>query len=167
MAAIARRLGTDTANIEIWFGDQARVGQKNKITRRWARRGSRPCAPHDQRTASTYIFGAICPRDGKAAGLILPWCNIAAMELFLLELTTRVAPGRHAVLLLDQAGWHISERLTVPSNITIMALPAKCPELNPQENVWQFMRDNWLSNRVFSVVSAVFGYTAYRSRQQI
>ena len=56
--------------------------------------------------------------------MILPWCNIAAMELFLLELTTRVAPGRHAVLLLDQAGWHISERLTVPSNITIMALPA-------------------------------------------
>ena len=88
--------------------------------------------------------------DGKAAGLILPWCNIAAMELFLLELTTRDAPEQHAVLLLDQAGWYISERLTVPSNITIMTLPAKCPELNLQENVWEFMRDNWLSNRVFT-----------------
>jgi transposase len=53
------------------------------------------------------------------------------------------------VLLADQAGWHMSTRLVVPPNITIIALPPKCPELNPVENVWQFMRDNWLSNRVF------------------
>jgi transposase len=52
-------------------------------------------------------------------------------------------------LLVDQAGWHLSTRLVVPSNITIIALPPKCPELNPVENVWQFMRDNWLSNRIF------------------
>jgi hypothetical protein len=57
------------ADIEIWFADEARIGQKNKITRRWARRGSRPSAPHDQRTASTYIFGAICPSEGKGAAL--------------------------------------------------------------------------------------------------
>ena len=57
------------------------MGQKNKITRRWARRGTRPVAPQDQRTASTYIFGAICPKAGKAAGLVLPYCNTAAMSL--------------------------------------------------------------------------------------
>ena len=51
--------------------------------------------------------------------------------------------------LVDQAGWHMSTRLVVPANITIIALPPKCPELNPVENVWQFMRDNWLSNRIF------------------
>ena len=55
----------------MWFGDEARIGQKNKITRRWAKRGSRPSAASDQRTASTYIFGAICPKEGKAVGLIL------------------------------------------------------------------------------------------------
>ena len=60
-----------------------------------------------------------------------------------------VAPGCHAALLLDQAGWHLTAKLAVPDNITMVPLPAKCPELNPQENVWQFMRDNWLSNRVF------------------
>src|SRR5215475_153280 len=49
----------------------------------------------------------------------------------------------------DQAGWHMSTRLVVPANITIILLPPKCPELNPVENVWQFMRENWLSNRVF------------------
>jgi transposase len=140
----------DRDAIEIWFADEARIGQKNKITRRWARLGTRPSAPHDQRTASTYIFGAICPQDGKAAGLILPWCNIAATNLHLAEISARVAPGRHAALLMDQAGWHMSAKLVVPSNITIVALPPKCPELNPAENVWQFMRDNWLSNRVFT-----------------
>jgi transposase len=71
------------------------------------------------------------------------------MNLHLAEIATEVAPGKHAILMLDQAGWHLSSRLIVPSNITILPLPAKCPELNPQENVWQFMRDNWLSNRVF------------------
>src|SRR5260370_1280477 len=71
--------------IEVWFQDEARVGQKNKITRRWARRGTRPSAPRDQRTQSTYIFGAICPARGTAAGLVMPFCNTAAMTLHLAE----------------------------------------------------------------------------------
>ena len=73
---------------------------------------------------------------------MLPRCNIAAMNLHLAETAAAVAPTAHAVLLLDQAGWHLSHRLVVPPNITLMPLPAKCPELNPVENVWQFMRDN-------------------------
>jgi hypothetical protein len=71
------------------------------------------------------------------------------MNLHLAEIATQIAPGAHAALLVDQAGWRLSARLIVPPNITIIPLPAKCPELNPQENVWQFMRDNWLSNRTF------------------
>ena len=63
---IAREKGVEPAAIEVWFADEARIGQKNKITRRWARRGTRPAAPHDQRTASTYIFGAVCPRRARA-----------------------------------------------------------------------------------------------------
>ena len=80
---------------------------------------------------------------------MLPRCNVKAMDLHLAEIAIAVAPGAHAVILLDQAGWHTSKRLTVPTNITLMPLPSKCPELNPTENIWQFMRDNWLSNRVF------------------
>ena len=98
---------------------------------------------------STYIFGAVCPSEGKGAALVLPFCNTAAMNLHLAEISTRVSPGRHAVLLLDQAGWHLSGAVAVPDNITLLPLPPKCPELNVVENVWQFMRDNWLSNRVF------------------
>src|SRR6266436_5206952 len=78
---IARAKALDCDTIEIWFADEARVGQKNKITRRWAKRGTRPSAPRDQRTASTYIFGAVCPKRGKGAALILPACNTEAMNL--------------------------------------------------------------------------------------
>jgi putative transposase len=144
--------------IEIWFQDEARVGQKNKKTRRWARRGTRPRVPHDQRTRSTYIFGAICPAQGKGAGLILPFCNTATMALHLQEISQAVAPDAHAVVLADQAGWHLTAKLAVPDNITIVPLPPRSPELNPVENVWQYMRDNWLSNRVFETYDDILAH---------
>ena len=136
--------------IEIWFADEARIGQKNKITRRWAKRGTRPSAPKDQRTASAYIFGAICPAEGKGAGLVLPRCTTEGMTLHLKEISQAVTPGAHALVLVDQAGWHQSKKLAVPANITLMPLPAKAPEFNPVENIWQFLRENWISNRIFS-----------------
>ena len=126
-----------------------RVGQKNPITRRWARRGTRPSAPKDQRTASAYVFGAICPALGKGAAIGMPRCNTEAMALHLEEIARAVEPGAHAVVLLDQAGWHTTAALAVPADITLMPLPPRCPELNPAENVWQFIRDNWLSNKIF------------------
>ena len=66
--------------------------------------GTRPAAPRDQRTASTCIFGAICPRHGKGAVLVLPRCSAEAMSLQLAEVAAAVAPDAHAVLLVDQAG---------------------------------------------------------------
>lgn len=80
----------------------------------------------------------------------LPLCNTQTMSLHLEAISRVVASGSHAVVLMDQAGWHMTGKLDISSNITIIALPAKCPELNPVENVWQFMRDNWLSNRIFT-----------------
>jgi transposase len=79
----------------------------------------------------------------------MPKCNTFAMDLHLAEIAKNVTPGAHAVLLLDQAGWHMTDKLAIPGNITLLPLPPKCPELNPTENVWQFLRDNYLSNRVF------------------
>ena len=147
MAKIARGKAAGKT-IEIWFGDEARVGQKNKITRRWALRGTRPIAPHDQRTQSTYIFGAICPAEGKAAGLVLPFCNTAAMDLHLAEISQAVADGPcHPAARSSRLA--PSERLQLPDNITSCCCRRKSPELNPTENIWQFIRDNWLSNRIF------------------
>ena len=81
---------------------------------------------------------------------MLPRCTTEAMALHLAEISQAVAPGAHAVLLLDQAGWHVSSKLVVPANITLVPLPAKAPELNPVENIWQYLRENWISNRVFT-----------------
>jgi len=67
----------------------------------------------------------------------------------------------HAVLLLDQAGWHGSRALVIPANITLMPLPPKCPELNPVETVWQIMRDKWLSNRVFKSNDDIFDHCCF------
>ena len=157
MADIARHEAAG-ARIEIWFQDEARIGQKNKITRRWAQRGTRPVAPLDQRTRSVYIFGAICPKQGKAAGLVLPYCNSAAMSLHFAEISLAIAPDAHAVLVMDQAGWHTSTKLDVPDNITVVTLPPRSPELNPVENIWQYMRDNWLSNCVFKSYEDIVGH---------
>ena len=143
MAEIAREKGIDIGNIELWFADEARIGQKNKLARRWAKRGRGPALP----TISAPPQPS--PNDGKGAALVLPRCDTQAMTLHLAEIATEIAPGKHAVLLLDQAGWHLSRHLVVPATITLVPLPPKCPELNPVENVWQFLRDNWLSNRIF------------------
>ena len=148
MKEIRARLA-DGVEIELWWQDEARIGQKNKITRRWAKRGTRPRAPQDQRTKWTYIFGAICPAKGKGAGLVMPYCDTHAMSAHLAEISAVVDKGAHAVILVDQAGWHTTPKLSVPDNITLLHLPPRSPELNPVENVWQFMRDNWLSNRIF------------------
>jgi transposase len=157
LAAVRATLPAGTP-IELWWQDEARIGQKNKITRRWARRGSRPSAPHDQRTQSAYIFGAICPKRGIGAGLVLPRCNTQAMQWHLDEIATQVTPGAHAVILLDRAGWHISDKLAIPPNMTLLHLPPRAPELNPVENVWQFLRDNWLSNRVFQTYKDILAH---------
>ena len=79
----------------------------------------------------------------------MPFANTLAMNAHLAEIAHTVAPGAHAVLVLDGAGWHGAHALVVPDNISLVLLPPYSPELNPVENVWQFMRDNWLSNRIF------------------
>ncbi len=90
--------------------------------------------------------------------MVLPYCNTAAMSLHLAEISQAVAPDAYAVLIMDQAGWHTSKKLQVPDNITIVTLPPRSPELNPVENIWQVMRDNWLSNRVFTSYDDIVGH---------
>lgn len=142
--------------IELWWQDEARVGQQGTLTRLWAERGSRPPAPRDCRYGWAYIFGAVCPARGQGAALVLPYANTEAMSLHLAEISHCVAPGAHAVVSLDGAGWHQQGgRLKVPDNISLLQLPPYSPELNPQENVWQFLRQNYLANRVFDSYEAI------------
>ncbi len=145
----------DNKPIEIWFQDEARIGQKNGQTRLWAKRGTRPRQPADQRYQNAYIFGAICPARGTGAALMLPYANTEAMQMHLIEISRQIARKAHAVLLMDRAGWHTTDKLNVPKNITIILLPSRSPELNPVENIWQYIRQNWLSNRVFETYDAI------------
>lgn len=138
-----------TTALEIWFQDEARIGQKNGLVRQWARTGTRPSQPADQRYESAYLFGAICPARGVGAALALPLANTEAMQLHLEEISRHVAVGAHAALILDRAGWHTTGVLDIPANITLILLPSRSPELNPVEQIWQYLRANWLSNRVF------------------
>ena len=123
--------------------------------RLWARTGTRPRQPADQRYKNAYLFGAICPARGTGAAVMMPKANTHAMQIHLDEISRTVAKGAHAVLLMDRAGWHITDKLKVPSNITIILLPSRSPELNPVENIWQYLRHNWLSNRVFPSYNAI------------
>jgi hypothetical protein len=141
--------------VEVWFQDEARVGQQGTLTRLWARRGSRPRAPRDRRHAWAYLFGAVCPERAVGAALVLPYADTAATGLHLAEISRHVAPGAHAVVVLDGAGWHAAGGLAVPDNLTLLPMPPYSPELNPVENVWQYLRQNKLSLRVWPDYDAI------------
>ena len=117
----------ETTPVEIWFEDEARIGQKNGQVRQWARRGTRPRQPADQRYDNAYLFGAICPARGVGAALALPYADTEAMQLHLDEISRNVAEGAHAVLLLDRAGWHITGKLDVPKT----SRQSSCPRARP------------------------------------
>src|SRR3954465_7564406 len=141
--------------VEVWFQDEARVGQQGTLTRVWARRGTRPRAPRDRRYAWAYLSGAVCPERAIGAGLVLPYVDTAATGLHLAEIGRHVAPGAHAVVVLDGAGWHGAGALPVPENLPLLPLPRYSPELNPVENVWEYLRQNKLGLRVWPDYDAI------------
>ena len=109
------------------FQDEARLGQKNGHARIWAKTGTRPRLPADQRYANAYLFGAICPMGAKGATLMLPFANTRAMQMHLDEISCNVAAKAHGVVLMDRAGWHSADKLKVPKNLTIILLPPRSP----------------------------------------
>jgi len=135
--------------LEMWFQDEARVGQQGTLTRIWAPRGSRPRAPRDTRDTWACIFGAVCPERGVTAALVMPHADTQAMNARLAEISRTVAEDAHALLVLDGAGWHGAKALKVPDDITLLPLPPYAPELNPIENVRAYLRANRLAISVF------------------
>jgi len=103
-----------------------------------------------QQFIAEYIFGAVCPAQESVAAIIVPYANQDALIRHLEEIACHVPAGRHAVVVMDQAGWHSTKRLEIPKNISILHLPPYSPELNPQEQVWQYLKDHFLANRVFN-----------------
>ena len=131
------------------------MGQKGRTCHRWYQRGERPPGLADKRFDSLYLFAACRPGTDQAFALALPQATTAAMSLFLAGFAAQLEPDTHAVLILDQAGWHGSRGLVVPDNVTLLPLPAYSPELNPVERVWLYLRERFLSHRLLADYTAV------------
>ena len=147
--------GDATGPIEIWVQDESRVGQHGMLSRVWARKGTRPRIPRDHRFGYCYLFSAACPARELAVGQISERANTTEMNRHLQDISDQVAPGSHAVVVLDGAGWHKSRELVIPNNISLVFLPPYSPELNPMENVFEFLKSSQLANRVFQTVEDV------------
>lgn len=133
----------------VFFMDEARFGQQGTLTRVWARTGSRPTAAKRARYEWVYLYAAVEPATGESVALLAPNANTGTFNAFLEMPAAEVRPDEHAVLIMDQAGWHRSKALELPDCVTVLLLPPYSPELNPVENLWHHLRSHYLSNRTY------------------
>ncbi len=107
----------------------------------------------------TYAYGAVSPLDGAFDSLVLPHVNSHCMQIFIDEIASRY-PGDHIVMMLDGAGWHNSKDFHLPENIRLLFLPPYSPQLNPQEHLWDELREKYFHNRVFDSIDALENHLA-------
>lgn len=125
------------------------MGQTGRTCRRWFEKGQRPRGRRDLRHEAAYLFGAVCPQRDTGVALVLPTVDTAAMQLMLDELSQAIAPGAHALVIMDRAGWHCADDLAIPVNLTPVLLPPYSPELNAIERLWLYLRERFLSHRLW------------------
>lgn len=145
--------------------DEARFGQQGTLTRQWARRGSRPTAVRQTRYEWVYLYAAVEPASGESVALLAPNVDTGTFNVFLNMLSKELRPLEHAVLVMDQAGWHKAKAVKMPDNVTGLLLPPYSPELNPTENLWHYLRSHYLANRTYEDYDHLLdaGSAAYRS----
>jgi transposase len=134
--------------IRVWHRDEARFGQQGTLTRVRARRGSRPRRIRQDGRESLYVPTATCAASGAAFGLIMPELKTAVVDRSLEGFARRLAPGVHAVLLWDDAPYHVGGDPVVPADVSLIGLLPYSPGLNPVEDLWHYLRAHHWSNRV-------------------
>lgn len=139
--------------LEVWFQDEARVGQQGRLTRIWEQKGKRQRVPKDIGFQYAYIYGAICPERDTGEAIVINCVGKKAMQQHLEAISSCIPKDRHAVLVVDRAPWH--KGLLTPYNISIVYLPSYSPECNPHENVWEYLKNNFLSNKIFKNLQQV------------
>jgi DDE superfamily endonuclease len=119
------------SDAEVFFRDEARIGQKGRVCHRWFTRGERPPGLADRRFTFAYIFAAVEAGTDDAFALTMPWADTPAMQAFLDRFSQTVPADEHIAMFADQAGWHIAHDLHVPPNITLVELPSYAPSSTP------------------------------------
>ncbi len=137
-------------SVDVWFQDEARFGQQNTTTRLWAERGTRPRAVKQQQFEYAYLFGSVYPSKGIGEAMVVPWVNKDIMIDHLAQISEATEKGRHAIVIMDGAGWHTNDIAEQFSNVSIVKLPPYSPELNPIEQVWSWLRQHYLANQSFT-----------------
>lgn len=102
-----------------------------------------------------YVLGAACPATGQTVGLLSPHLNTEVVNAFFEQFVQEVDPDVHVVMFWDQAGFHTAGKLRPPPNLTLIPLPPYCPELNPIENLWHYLRSHYWSNHAFDDYDAL------------
>ena len=139
--------------IEVWSFDEHRVGLKPILRRVWAPIGERPIAKVYHRYEWLYLYSFVHPKTGQTESYIIPRVNIEWFNLALTAFASAVGAGENKIILLviDQAGWHMSEKVVVPEGIYLEPLPPYSPELQPAERLWQ-LSDEPLVNKSFDTL---------------
>lgn len=101
-----------------------------------------------------YAYAAVSPQDGKLDSLVLPEVSGQCMELFLHEVASRY-PDENIVMVVDGAGWHRNKAMSLPANLALLFLPPYSPELNPQEHIWDELREKCFHNQTFATLNAL------------
>ena len=128
--------------------DEGRFGRIDRPRRCWAPKPLRPTVPRQVVREFVYVFAAVCAPPGALTALLLPAANTAMMNLFLAHVAQQFS-GYCIVMLVDRAGWHQTPQLSVPENIRLLPQPARRPELNPAEHIWEELREKVLPNKSF------------------
>lgn len=101
------------------------------------------------------MLGAACPATGRTAGLLAPTINAQIVNRFFDQLAAEIDDDVHVVMIWDQAGYHTAQAVQPPTNVTLIELPARSPELNPMENLWHYLRAHHWSNRRYDDYDAL------------
>jgi transposase len=147
-------------NVRLMFQDEARFGRMVRIRRCWAPEPSRPSVENGYEREFVYVYGAVSPIEGEMDWMISPKMNTGQMGCFLLQIST-AHPDDFIIMVLDGASSHKSKDLQKPENIHFVPLPSYSPELNPQEHVWDELREKEFPNRVFNNMEAVVKQLEY------
>jgi transposase len=143
-----------TRPLRLMFQDEARFGRISDVRHCWDKKPHRPMVRAMVTQQYTYAYGAVSPVDGRFDSLILPQVNSECMQLFLDEIAARY-PNENVVMVIDGAGWHKNQEIKLAENLRTVFLPPYSPELNPQEHVWDELREKFFHNRAFDSLDAL------------